>query len=415
MRIFFTLLLLVCINFTLIAQQFRAIMIDPPGTDDPLEYFEITGTSGQSLTGKCFVVIDGDGINNPGTIDQKIDLSAYTIGSNGILLYRSSAQLGVSSATTTVTQDFSPDLENGTTTFVLMDCPTQNVGDDLDTDNDGVIDAGLFSGKTVYDAISKTDGDATNKMYAAGLGGVNIPVKPTTTGVTADYIFRDVGTVFGAQLKDPQVSPPLIAIQAAWLSSGTSTTTYNGSNTSNGNTPGPFPVTLISFKGFTLGRQVVLDWKTTDALNFSHFSVERSRDAQSFEAIAQINAIAASSNLEVSYQYVDEQPNFGINYYRLRQVDIDNGFEYSKIIAVSMTEASPIIIYPNPATESLKINYGEDEKIKSYGIYNSTGKLIRESNALPEAINIQDLPTGLYTLQFLNQDNVHINRKFIKK
>ncbi|MFT6202907.1 MAG: hypothetical protein ACJAZY_001462 [Spirosomataceae bacterium] len=149
-------------------------------------------------------------------------------------------------------------------------------------------------------------------------------------------------------------------------------------------------------------------------MNFSHFLVERSYDAKNFESIGRVNSVSAAYNDKVAYQFVDSSPNFGLNYYRLRQVDIDNSYEYSRIISVNMTKTSPIVIYPNPSADYIRIKNGEEEAIKSYEIYNHSGRLIRQNKVTTNEINIRDLPSGVYFLQLTNARNVLINRMFIK-
>lgn len=177
----------------------------------------------------------------------------------------------------------------------------------------------------------------------------------------------------------------------------------------------PFPVTITSFSASTLGQQVILNWTTADESNFSHFSVERSFDPRNgFEAIGRIDAKASTLSDKTAYQFVDQTPNFGVNYYRLKQVDIDGSAEYSRIITANMTETSPIVIYPNPAADFIRLKNGEKEAIKSYEIYNSAGRLIRQNDNPVSEIKIQDLPSGMYFLQLKNERNVLINRRFIK-
>jgi hypothetical protein len=79
-----------------------------------------------------------------------------------------------------------------------------------------------------------------------------------------------------------------------------------------------------------------------------------------------------------------------------------------------MTESSPIVIYPNPSVNFIRIKNGEREAIKSYGIYNQAGRLIRQSESSVNEIIVQDLPNGMYFLRLTNDRNVQINRRFIK-
>jgi hypothetical protein len=180
------------------------------------------------------------------------------------------------------------------------------------------------------------------------------------------------------------------------------------------NSNSPLPVTLTSFKALTLGQEVILDWTASNESNFSYFLVERSKDAKVFEAIGRVDALAKSILDKENYQFIDILPSFGANYYRLRQTDIDGSYEHSRIITVNMTETSSIVIYPNPSVDYIRIKNGEKEGIKLCSIYNQAGRLILQSEHSVNEITIQNLPSGVYFLQLTNDQNMQINRRFVK-
>jgi hypothetical protein len=109
------------------------------------------------------------------------------------------------------------------------------------------------------------------------------------------------------------------------------------------------PVQLIYFRGKAEAERVRLNWATATEINSSYFNVERSTDLKDFTAIGKITS-AGDSRQRIEYNFLDEAPLPGVNYYRLKQVDKDGTSEYSKIIAISpQTDASRFIIYPNPS------------------------------------------------------------------
>jgi len=173
------------------------LLIDAPGTDDGQEFVEIRGPANTSLAGYAFLAIEGDG-SGAGTVDQSVDLGAHRLGSNGLLLIRdSSAVLSPPphAATTVVVIDFNPDLENGTGTYVLGFGTAPAVNTDLDADNDGRLDAGI-PGFTVVDAVAGTDGGASDRMYAAQLGGTDF----ADNGVFTPDAFYRIYSPTGAPL-----------------------------------------------------------------------------------------------------------------------------------------------------------------------------------------------------------------------
>lgn len=94
----------------------------------------------------------------------------------------------------------------------------------------------------------------------------------------------------------------------------------------------PLPVELVSFEAKCVDKQMNLYWTTASETNNELFTVERSGDGFEFTPIASIKGALNSSNF-ISYSIKDLNPLNGINYYRLKQTDIDGEFEYSEIIS----------------------------------------------------------------------------------
>ena len=94
------------------------------------------------------------------------------------------------------------------------------------------------------------------------------------------------------------------------------------------------PIELLYFSGEQkYCNQNILTWTTATETNNDHFEVERSLDAVSFKTIKEIPG--AINSLETKkYVYVDSNPEPGINYYRLKQVDLDGTYKYANIIDV---------------------------------------------------------------------------------
>ncbi|WP_341228476.1 hypothetical protein [uncultured Arcticibacterium sp.] len=111
---------------------------------------------------------------------------------------------------------------------------------------------------------------------------------------------------------------------------------------------GAYPVTLAGFELYVQGESVQLKWQTSEELNFSKFEVEKSSNAVSFERIGNQNSLGIQI-----YSFVDENPFVGNNYYRLKMVDLDGTFDYSKIITINYEGEDALIVYPNPSESSV--------------------------------------------------------------
>lgn len=94
------------------------------------------------------------------------------------------------------------------------------------------------------------------------------------------------------------------------------------------------PIELIYFNGVRYScSQNILNWATATETNNDHFEIERSADAINFKTIKEISGSIYSTDTK-KYIYVDSNPESGINYYRLKQVDLDGTYKYAPIIDI---------------------------------------------------------------------------------
>ncbi|WP_205501982.1 T9SS type A sorting domain-containing protein [Rufibacter psychrotolerans] len=116
----------------------------------------------------------------------------------------------------------------------------------------------------------------------------------------------------------------------------------------------PLPVTLVRFNGASRNGAVELTWSTASEINNDRFEIERSLNGRDFLKVGQVKGHGNSSVL-VDYAFTDRSAAAGTVYYRLKQVDTDNAFEYSKVIAVkhnaSGASAAAVSVFPNPVTD----------------------------------------------------------------
>jgi autotransporter-associated beta strand protein len=123
----------------------------------------------------------------------------------------------------------------------------------------------------------------------------------------------------------------------------------------------PLPVELNAFNSTVSGRTVSLNWTTATEINSYKFEIERSKAGA--DTWVTLGAVTASnySNAPKTYNFVDKNLSAGTYNYRLKMIDNDGSFEYSKI-ATEATIATPTEFnlmqnYPNPFNPSTKISY----------------------------------------------------------
>lgn len=175
----------------------------------------------------------------------------------------------------------------------------------------------------------------------------------------------------------------------------------------------PLPVTLVSFDLTKSESKVYIKWTTSSETNSSYFDIERSSDARNWNVIGQISA-RVNANTSSVYDFTDMAPANGINYYRLKMVDLDQTFSYSKIRSVSL-EDSKVRIYPNPVTTQLNIDNAGSEQIQRVVLYNMTGMAVYSNEGvIRNSIDISHLKTGVYVLTITLKNGTRLSRTVAK-
>ncbi|NII26831.1 T9SS type A sorting domain-containing protein [Pseudoflavitalea sp. X16] len=180
------------------------------------------------------------------------------------------------------------------------------------------------------------------------------------------------------------------------------------------------PVKLMTFTARAINKDVRMAWSTASAINFSHFEVERSANGSTFTVAGRVN-VRSTNNNTVDYTFTDAgsmntNMSNGILHYRLKMVDIDGRFEYSKIIAVFMNEKKTGLInaYPAPFTNKVWVKVG---LISAGHVHLSVtdlgGRVIKSMQLLLPAgentVSVDELgslPKGTYLLRVTIDDKI---------
>ncbi len=183
------------------------------------------------------------------------------------------------------------------------------------------------------------------------------------------------------------------------------------------------PVKLTNFTALLLDNETKLNWQTAQEQNSSHFEIERSVDGKNFDAIGRVNTIGNSSSL-ANYSYNDKLTATALSattiYYRLKSIDLDGSFQYSKIIPIHLKKTNELLVFPNPAKDNLNVQTtSATNKKATVSIVDAIGKLViqKDIQLLKGKnifqIDISSLQNGQYHLK-INETDVSYEKAFLK-
>ncbi|MCQ2317618.1 MAG: T9SS type A sorting domain-containing protein [Bacteroidales bacterium] len=89
-------------------------------------------------------------------------------------------------------------------------------------------------------------------------------------------------------------------------------------------------------------------------------------------------------------------------------------FDFS-IASSHENEAVPVLVYPNPAANSLKINVSGSAEIESVSLYDISGRLVKAQQSGFGSIDISGLATGMYVMKVTLDDGKVFEEKIVKK
>ncbi len=162
-----------------------------------------------------------------------------------------------------------------------------------------------------------------------------------------------------------------------------------------------------------------LNWQTAQEENNNYFEVEGSNDLTSYKTIGKIEGNGTTTFAQ-TYSYTIESEEF--QYYRLRQVDYNEEYEYSKVTVNKcyIPTTSSTYIFPTIGHHDFYLNhtFSEDTEEVHVDIYSLTGQLLASKlydiTNIDKSINLADLSEGAY-LAKISTNTFNKSVKIIKK
>lgn len=182
------------------------------------------------------------------------------------------------------------------------------------------------------------------------------------------------------------------------------------------------PLTLLEFNGRLVNDDAVLNWKTTGELQTQSFDIERSLDGRNYLPVGNVRT-ANTAGIH-SYTYTDRNfhsPGVTKLYYRLKQIDINGRFSYSRIVVLSLPQSEPaILLYPNPVINELNltVSLNRPDKLQTR-VYDNSGKTLLQqqwqisTGSTSLSLDVSKLSKGIYFVE-LKGETINEVKKFMK-
>ena len=171
-------------------------------------------------------------------------------------------------------------------------------------------------------------------------------------------------------------------------------------------------ILAMELQSFTANKEfdhVRLSWETASEHQAGYFEIERSADGEQFSSIGDASASGQSSTLQ-RYMFIDPQPEYGTNYYRLRSFDENGEQELSDVTVVHYNTLSEIEIYPNPTTGLFHILSAQSGHVT---VVDLAGRVVLERKQATE-VDLSGHPAGFYFVHIATPEGSVVRRIALK-
>jgi hypothetical protein len=271
---------------------------------------------------------------------------------------------------------------NGTGNLITLSCGAQAYVH-------GNINIGTGGGNTVTNSNGATSPTGTNGQPVIGLY--------VNGSVTAQNVSGTVGTQAQMDTNDKAFYTFVAGIPGS-----------------------PLPVKLQYFKVTSVTEQgIALEWATSMEKNFNYFEVQSAGTDLEFKTIGIVQG-RGGLQVKTVYEWLDQSPANGKNYYRLKAVDLDNSAEYFSVIVADWSgDINGLTLYPNPAIDrSFTIDLGDEyNQSVNLVIYESKGVVVYAETLLARTSAVklpETIPSGIYFVRVASQSTQQVVRLVVK-
>ena len=174
------------------------------------------------------------------------------------------------------------------------------------------------------------------------------------------------------------------------------------------------PVTSIEWSAEAVNKTALIKWNIENDKDAETYIIERSYDGRIFSDIGTV--VSKKTTGFASYSLIDEKPNSGVNYYRIRIKDKTGAAAYTNIQKLVFESNGIVKLFPVPASTVLTLQLAAPP---SYGsslqIITADGKIVYQTSTLQQTMQLQieSLLPGQYFIRFINDGGIQ-SYPFIK-
>ncbi|MEO6868286.1 MAG: T9SS type A sorting domain-containing protein [Ginsengibacter sp.] len=293
------------------------------------------------------------------------------------------------------------------------------------------ISSSTTNAKMVAGVVPISGSAGPSQSAANIIAAANLPVWATTSSL--DPVVSPSNTIgWIADINQAPTPPdPLARLTVYQVSSPdhsyASAQTYDPNYTENGiniyqwmlqysRAAAALPVSQFDLNLVKKENQLMLQWHTKGEINSKGFEVQKSKDGSNFITISIVNSTSNNGD-DASYQFTDNSPYNGKNYYRLKLVDKDQNFKYSPVRFIDFSSGGYVKVFPNPVEDILNINTNINFEKAILNISDMKGQIVLKSNVSGSgtiSVPLNKFAPGMYVAR-INDGKDTYNVTFIKK
>jgi hypothetical protein len=194
--------------------------------------------------------------------------------------------------------------------------------------------------------------------------------------------------------------------------------TLSGGTTANfvtGATITPLPVNFSKFTATNTGKEALLQWQTAQEQNSSDFTIERSPNGayDTWTAIGTIPA-AGNSSTALNYSFRDVSPLLGMNYYQLKETDLDHHSMYSSVKSLKFNGTGSGLAWFSTGNKAVEVDlFGGTSEW--YTVTDMLGRTIQQGQMSFGKMYLNNVPTGVYLVKILSANGAQRSVKVLVK